>query len=138
MINIRQAVRRGLREDGALTEVLGMDADGEQKVYTRPTKPNVTVPYVVVDLIPVPGVDGVYGDDEVLERFLIQLSVWADSDTAAWTIAPILDEAMKNLRLEVTPYEHNFTQRYQSAETLAELNSNLWQVVMRYDVRIAR
>lgn len=138
MINMRQAVRRGLREDGALTEVLGMDADGEPKIYTFPLKPNVEKPYIAVHLIPVPGVDAVYGDSEVMERFIIQLSVWAESDTAAWSIAPIADDAMKALTLEVTPYEHNFTQRYANVETLPDMDTSLWQVVMRYDVRIAR
>lgn len=138
MINVRKAVRQGLREDGALTTVLGMDGDGESKVYTRPTKPNVKPPYLIVDNIPVPGVEGVYGDEEVMERFLIQLSVWATSEDDAWDIVPLADEAMKHLNMQVLPYEHNFTQRYQNVQSLSDRDTNLWQVVMRYDVRIAR
>lgn len=138
MINMRQVIRQGLREDGALSSQLGADSDGEIKVYTFPLKPNVRPPYVAVSLIPVPGVDGVYGDDEVMERFVTQLTAWAKSDKEAWSVAVTLESAIRAVRFQVAPYEHTSTTRYQNVETMEDPDEHLWGVVMRYEIMIGR
>ena len=138
MIDVRNAMRRSLREDAALASVIGVDDDGEVKVFTYPLKPNVSAPYVAVAQILVPGVEGVYGDDEVAERFVMQMTGWARTDKEAWSVAVTLEPAIRGVRLQVEPYEHTSTVRYQNYETLYDDEANLWGVVMRYEFFVGR
>ena len=138
MIDMRRAMRQALREDAALASVIGVDEDGETKIYTFPLKPNVSPPYVAVSLIPVPGVEGVYGDDEVMERYLLQMTGWARSEKEAWSVAVTLEPAIRAVRLQVEPYEHTSTTRYQNVEPMFDTEANLWGVVMRYELFVGR
>lgn len=138
MNNPLQEIRRGLRRDPLIQAHVHEDSDGEVKVYDMVGKRKLTAPYIVLQQLPVGDLIAVYGDSEVLEAINIQVSCWGNSIRTAWALADAADEAMKNLDLDVTPYEVMNLRRSSNFIPLEDFNSLTYQVVVAYEVSFSR
>lgn len=121
-----------------VSAVVGFDAQGEIKVYDMIGKRKLVAPYVVLQQLPVGDLVPVYGDGEVLEAMNVQLSSWGKSIRQAWDLADAVDDAMKNLDIDVTPYETINVKRSSNFVPLEDFNSVTYQVVVSYEIAFSR
>jgi hypothetical protein len=138
MKNQIDAIRRALRHDAIIRDIIGIDENGEIKVYVSVGKPDVVAPYIVLNTIPVNGISGVYGDEYAIEVIPLQISNWGRDPNEAWQLADIVDDAFIHADFEFEPYTHMRTVRTTNAQELPDRDTNLTQVVVQYEVAISR
>ncbi len=138
MMDLTSPIRRGLRGDIVLLEVLGKDADNEVKVYDDPAKSDVSPPYATFAVMSTNQQVGVYGDDYVIEPFPLLLKAWGRDPREAWSIAEFLEDALFKADFAYDPYEVIRIRRVSTPEQLPDRDTDMTQVVMTYDVILAR
>lgn len=137
-MNYIRPIRHALRADPILEAVVGRDANDEVKVYTPLAKTNVTAPYVTFSMVPVAGPVSVYGDDEVLEPFQIAVTGWGRDSMEAWSIADVVDDAIKAGDYSYEPYELIQILRISTPEEMPDRDTDLRQVMVRYQFVLGR
>ena len=94
MKDIIESIRRVLRKDPLILSLVGVDADGETKVYQAMAKQDSDAPYIV--MAPAPGAAPIsaYGETYAIETFTLQLTPWGRNSKEAWQLAEAIQDAI--------------------------------------------
>jgi hypothetical protein len=138
MIDLAAMFRQALRHDPVLQTTLGYDADGEYKVYASLGKQNMSAPYLVFDIVPLNDILAVIGDGEAIEAVPVTLKSWGRQPREAWHVASYADDAIKQADFVATPWEVISVRRTSTPFQLDDPDTNLIQVVVQYEVILAR
>lgn len=138
MINLVDPIRRALRSDAIIAAMIGKDENNEIKVYTTIAKTNAQAPYVVVQIVPASGPEGAYGNLNVWEPFQIQVTSWGRSPQEAWSLADVVDNAMILADYSFEPAELALVRRQSTPVELNDRDTNLRQVIVRYELKLGR
>lgn len=137
-MNYMSVIRRALREDASIRDYLGPDQNGEIKVYNSLAVKNVQAPYIVVHTTPISDVQSAYGDAEIIEVFNLQFSCWGRQSNEAWQVWGMLHDAWRYADLAFDPYEVLHVRRVSSPQELPDSNTQWRQVVVLYEIALAR
>lgn len=88
-------LRAVLRDDAALSAILGRDQAGLPKVYRTNAPPGTEAPYLVYHRVAGEPPAGTYADDESIRRILFDLVPWARSRDEAFQIAGTGEEVIR-------------------------------------------
>ena len=131
-------VRRALSRYTPLSEALGLDNDGEIKVYNLIAKPNTTQPYLIVNFPPVNDFEGAYEEAIVMEAVGVQLTAWATEPGQSLIIASMANNALLDSDFDVAPYEVVSVRRIANPFPQFDPDANLHGLVMRYEMILAK
>jgi hypothetical protein len=137
MIDHVTPMRRALRKYYPLVQVVGFDDHNEAKIYNDPA-PEARAPYVTVHFLPNNRIINVFGDDQAVQPLTVVLKAWGRTERDAWALAEQVEEALYHTDYEYDPYEVIRIIRAETPEQLPDRDTNLTQVVMTYDMILAR
>ena len=138
MKQIVDAIRRALRDDPIIVATVGLDKDGETKVYQGLGKTNVEAPYIVLAVIPGVAPDGVYGDDYVVQNVMLQATAWGRNANEAWQVAEVIQDAFEHSDYSVEPWELMRVRRGSFPREMTDRDTNMIQVNTDYVFRFSR
>lgn len=95
MKEIIESIRRVLRRDALVSLLVGIDADGEIKIYQGIAKLNSEAPYVVLNVVPGDRPISVYGDGHAVEILTVQITAWGRNSKEAWQLAEAIQDAVE-------------------------------------------
>lgn len=132
-----QTFRRALQRYTPLKEELGVDEDGEVKVYNLIAKSKSSPPYIVTNYPPGSGIEGAYGEDIVIENMGIQVTSWATELERALKVADMADDAILDSDFNVSPFEVKSLRRISNPLPMVDTDAQLVGVVVRYEAMLA-
>lgn len=132
MKQIVDAIRHALRDDPIIEVAVGMDTDGEVKVYQALAKTNVEAPYIVLTYVPGVMPDGVYGDDYVIQNVMLQATAWGRNASEAWQITEVIQEAFEKADYAVEPWALMRAARASFPREMPDRDTNMVQVNTDY------
>jgi hypothetical protein len=138
MREIIDSIRRVLRRDVLLNDMIGVDQDGEPKIYHGIAKENVEAPYIVLSVLTGdPGI-ATYGDDHAIETISLQITSWGNTSREAWELADVVDEAVPIGKYDAGKFVFMRGKRITFPNELNDRDSNLIQVPVLYEFQFGK
>ena len=136
---IADALFHVLRRDSLIQSLIGVDSDGEVKVYEGTAKTDVKAPFIVSSFIPGNAPVGVYGDEVAMEVVDVQVTAWGSSRNTVWQLAEACDDALHLGDWPVDPYELKDLRRLSFPQLTPDRDNTNWvQIPLRYRLSFGR
>lgn len=135
---IVEGIRRVLRRDTLVFALVGVDDDGEVKIYQGIGKSNVAAPYIVMNVVPGDVPVSTYGEDYAIEILTAQLTAWGRNSKEAWQLADAIQEAVRLGSYDVGEYELMRAKRVTFPNELPDRDTLLVQVPSQYEFQFGK
>lgn len=138
MKDIIEAIRRVLRRDSLILGLVGIDEDGETKIYQGVAKTNAVAPYVVLNVILGDTPISVYGEMYAIEILTLQLTAWGRNSKEAWQLADAIQEAVAIGEYDAGVWNFMKGKRSSFPQELPDMDTALVQVPAAYEFQFGK
>jgi hypothetical protein len=138
MKDIIESIRRVLRKDPLIVGLVGIDSDGETKVYQAAAKQDSEAPYIVI--APAPGAAPIsaYGEMYAIETFTLQLTAWGRNSKEAWQLADSIQDAVSIGEYDAGIWNFMKGKRITFPQELPDRDTALVQVPVIYEFQFGK
>ena len=138
MKEVVESVRRALRKDPLILGLVGIDVDGETKVYQAMAKLDTDAPYVIIAPAPGAAPISVYGETYAIETFTLQLTAWGRDSKEAWQLSDAIEDAVSISQYDAGIWYFMKGKRITFPQELPDRDTNLVQVPVIYEFQFGK
>ena len=138
MKEVVESIRRVLRRDALIFSLIGVDPDGEVRIYQGVAKSDATPPYIIMNVVPGDSPIGVYGDDYAIEVLTVQLTAWGRHSKEAWQLADAIQDAVSLGDYEADPWGFMKARRVTFPNELPDRDTALVQIPAQYEFKFGK
>lgn len=135
---VAESIRRVLRADVGVVDLVGIDAAGEVKVYDEIAKTNTEPPFIVWAIAPGGDSPGTYGQPYSIQFINIQVTGWQKELKLAWQLCDAAEEALEKGDYDAGDWEFMQVRRLGFAQPLPDRDTNWFQVALPLQLQFSK
>jgi hypothetical protein len=130
--DIPGSIRRVLRADPLIIDLVGLDGNGEVKVYGSGglAKSNVEPPFIAWSIAPGGDQPGAYGEKYVMQSVNCSIACWAHEEKKSWQLVDAVEEATERGDYDAGVWEFAQVRRTAYPQPLPDRDTSWFQVVV--------
>jgi hypothetical protein len=138
--NVVKELRRALRLETLVQTQVGVDQNGEYKVYEGLAPSDTDAPYISIFQQPGGDLIATYGQHEGMLRIALQFTCWGHNSTQAWEVWDALFESMDHVepQLNFEPWTLVHLLPSTVPQEIPDADTDWRQVVTRYQLAYAK